>query len=186
MTAGGRNMTGFFDRKSLIALFDELSEELAATRTRAQIYIVGGAVMALEHSRDRSTNDVDAHLGAGRHHVLEAAKKIAKRHGLGDDWLSEEVGPDLPRVADTTAPTVYKSRFLTIQGASPKHLLAMKLEACRDRDRDDIRVLLQKNRITTSKDAEAIHREMFPNRDLKPRARQLLDELTDKTQRRAR
>lgn len=39
---GGSAMTGPLDRKRLIELFGELSEELRLTRTRAQIYIVGG------------------------------------------------------------------------------------------------------------------------------------------------
>ena len=171
-------MTGSFDREDLEKLFDELAQELAETRTRAQINIVGGAAMTLEHTRGRSTDDVDAKLGEGRNLVLEAVKRIAERHGLADDWLNEHVVPNIPKTPDVAAPTLYKSRFLTIQGASPKHLLAMKLEAGRDRDRSDIKILLEKNDITTAEAAVQIHRDLFPNRDLKPRTRRLLEELT--------
>ena len=171
-------MAGSFDREDLTRLFDELAEELAKTRTRAQVYIVGGAVMTLEHTRGRSTDDVDAKLGEGRYFVREAAKRIAERHGLAEDWLNDYVVPDIPKTPDVAAPTLYKSRFLTIQGASPKHLLAMKLEAGRDRDRNDIEILLEKNGITTAEAAEQVHRDLFPNRDLKPRTRRLLEELT--------
>ncbi len=77
------------------------------------------------------------------------------------DELAEELAktrtrvvPDIPKPPDVAAPTLYKSRFLTIQGASPKHLLAMKLEAGRDRDRNDIEILLEKNGVTTAEAAE--------------------------------
>ena len=161
-------MTG----KDLARLFDEL----AKSRTRAQVYIVVvGAVMTLDHTRGRSTDDVDAKLGEGRYFVREAVKRIAERHGLGDDWLNEYVVPHIPKTPDAAAPTPYKSRFLTIQGASPRHLLAMKLEAGRDRDRMDIEILLEGNGLTTAEAAEQVHRDLFPNRDLKPRTRRLLE-----------
>ena len=50
-------MTGPLDRKRIRELFDELSDELKWTRTRAQIYIVGGAAMSLAFSRDRTTRE---------------------------------------------------------------------------------------------------------------------------------
>ena len=87
-------MAGSFDREDLTRLFDELAAELAKTRTKAQIYIVGGAVMTLEHTRVRSTDDIDAKLGEGRYFVRDAAKRIAERHGLTDDWLNEYVVAD--------------------------------------------------------------------------------------------
>ncbi len=35
-------MSGSLDRQRILKLFDKLSEELRFSRTRAQIYIVGG------------------------------------------------------------------------------------------------------------------------------------------------
>ena len=48
-------MSGPLDRESIVKLFDELSAELRFTRTRAQIYIVGGAAMSLAF--DPGTDD---------------------------------------------------------------------------------------------------------------------------------
>ncbi len=50
-------MTGPLDRERITALFEELSDELKWTRTRAQIYIVGGAAMGLRGVRDRTPRD---------------------------------------------------------------------------------------------------------------------------------
>ena len=57
--------------------------------------------MTLEHTRGRSTDDVDAKLGQGRNLILEAVKRIAERHGLADDWLNEHVVPDMPKTPDS-------------------------------------------------------------------------------------
>jgi len=47
-------MGGPLDRERIVKLFDELSAELRFTRTRAQIYIVGGAAMSLAFDRERT------------------------------------------------------------------------------------------------------------------------------------
>ena len=82
-------MTGPLDRRRIRELFDELSDELKWTRTRAQIYIVGGAAMSLAFSRDRTTRDVDARIDAGHHRLTEAVRKLGRKHGLGDTWLND-------------------------------------------------------------------------------------------------
>ena len=51
-------MSGSLDRERLTSLFDELSEELRFTRTRAHIYLIGGAAMSMAFSRERTTGDV--------------------------------------------------------------------------------------------------------------------------------
>ena len=58
-------MSGPLDRERIVKLFDELSAELRFSRTRAQIYIVGGAAMSLAFDRVRTTRDVDARIDTG-------------------------------------------------------------------------------------------------------------------------
>lgn len=53
------------DAQRVRALFAELSERLQARRAQAQLFVVGGAAMALEYDQDRLTRDVDAHPRAG-------------------------------------------------------------------------------------------------------------------------
>ena len=53
-------------KDDMYALFDALSERLQRKRARADIYLVGGAVMALAFDRDRITGDIDARIDAGR------------------------------------------------------------------------------------------------------------------------
>ena len=42
-------MRGYFDREGLLKLLEEVSEELRWSRTRAQIYLTGGAAMSLAY-----------------------------------------------------------------------------------------------------------------------------------------
>lgn len=48
------------DGDGVLALFRELSERLAETGVTAQLFVVGGAAMALAYDRGRLTRDVDA------------------------------------------------------------------------------------------------------------------------------
>ena len=72
---------------------------------------------------------------------------------------------------DVDARTVYESAYLTVTGASAKHVLAMKLAAGRDKDSGDIRVLCEKLQLEDPEDAVAIYRELFPGEQLKATAR---------------
>ena len=163
------------DRQRLLELFDEVSRELQFRGTRAQIYIVGGAAMSLAYSRERTTRDVDARIDAGHSRLTEAVRTVGRRHGLVDAWLNEQAPTAIPRAADTRAETLYQSANLTVTGASAKHLLAMKVLAARDQDREDIGVLCKHLGLKGPEDAIRIYRELFPEEPVKPRARALVE-----------
>ncbi len=78
------------DRRRILELFDELSKELQFSRTRAQIYIIGGAAMSMAFSADRRTEDVDARIDAGHSRLVKAVRTIGRKHGLGDTWLNDQ------------------------------------------------------------------------------------------------
>ena len=73
------------------ALFDTLSERLRRKRARANIYLVGGAVMALAFDRERITGDIDARIDAGHGALVEAVHEIAAERGLADE-LAQRAG----------------------------------------------------------------------------------------------
>ena len=87
----------------------------------------------------------------------------------------EDVARPIPRAADTRAETLYQSANLTVTGASAKHLLAMKVLAARDQDREDIRVLCKHLGLKGPEEAIRIYRELFPEEPVKPRARALVE-----------
>ena len=173
--SGSREDERVLDRRRILELFDELSAELRFSRTRGQIYILGGAAMSLAFSADRRTEDVDARIDTGHSRLVEAVRKIGRKHGLTDTWLNDQATTAIPRAADVRAAVVYESPYLTVTGASARHLLAMKLLAAREKDRDDIAALVEHLRLKEPKDAIRIYKDLFPNEKVKSAARQLLD-----------
>ena len=175
MAAAENAMSGPLGREQILELFEELSEELRFSRARAQIYVVGGAAMSLAFDRERTTRDVDARVAAGHHRLAEAVRAVGLRHGLPDTWLNEQATAWMPRAEDARAQTVYESPYLTVTGASAKHLLAMKLRAGREQDREDIAVLCKHLGLRRREEAIRIYKQVFPGEHVKFRALALLE-----------
>ena len=174
--------SGLLSRDTLIERLDELSEHLRRRRATARIYIIGGAAMALAYGQGRTTDDVDARIDAGHSALIEAARAIARKHHLPTNWLNEQATSAIPRPPDRNARTLYESAHLVVTGASARYLLAMKLEAGRDKDVNDIVFLLQQLGIDTCDQALAVHEELLPDSERRPRARALLSALAAQTE----
>ncbi len=137
-------------REHILDLFAELDQELCDVGTRGDVFLVGGAAMALAYDARPSTRDVDA-IWRPASEIRTAAGRIAARHDdLDADWLNDGVKGFLPREDRGDQPVVYDGRCLTVSAASPEYLLATKLLASRvGRDEDDVRLLLERCGFTT-------------------------------------
>jgi hypothetical protein len=125
------------DRATITARLTDLAEELAVRDTRAELYVVGGAALALAYDTRRATRDIDA-VFEPKAVVYEAATAVASRRGLPDGWLNDAVKGLVP-AGDETAVPVLDLPSLKVSAASPRYLLAMKVAAARvDRDQADI------------------------------------------------
>jgi hypothetical protein len=82
-------------REDIRALLDELSAELSARGTRAELFLVGGAAMAVAYDATRATRDLDA-VFVPTDVVRQAAAAVAEREGLAEDWLNDAVKGFLP------------------------------------------------------------------------------------------
>ena len=168
-------MRGSLDREALIELLDELARRLERRKVRAQVYLIGGAAMSLAFDRSRTTHDVDARIDSGHGALIEAVRAIARERGLPGTWLNEEATANIPKSPNTRARTVYESEYLTITGASAEHILAMKLEAGRATDVDDIALLIGRLGISTAEEALAIHGRLFPDSTRRGRAEPIVN-----------
>ena len=155
-------------------VLEALSEELRLREARAQIYLVGGAAMRLAFSRAGRTEDVDVRIDIGERPLTDAVRAVGQRRGLGDAWLNDQVTRAMPRVADRRAAVAYDSPYLTVTGASARHVLAMKLLAAREQDREDIAVLCTHLGLTGPAAAIRIYRALFSEEPVKSRAREAL------------
>ena len=117
--------------------------------------------MLLAYGRTRATSDVDVRIDAANEAVTAAVADVATEHGLEYDWLNQQAAACIPREADRRAPTLYNTPNLVITGASAEHLLAMKLEAGRRTDIDDIRTLLDRLGIDEPERVERLLRAML-------------------------
>ncbi|MDT5037258.1 MAG: hypothetical protein QOE03_2443, partial [Micromonosporaceae bacterium] len=92
------------------------------------------------YDQARSTRDLDA-VFLPTDVVRQAAAVVAGRRGLAVDWLNDAVKGFLPG-KDLDAERFYSSDSLTVDVASPRYLLAMKLFASRvESDAEDIMLL---------------------------------------------
>ena len=168
-------MNGSLNKDELIELLDQLSERLKGKKTRASIYIVGGAAMALAFDRSRTTHDIDGRIDKGHGALVEAVHEIAHRRGLPTSWLNDQATPKMPMARDERARTVYASEYLTVTGASGEHILGMKLESGRAFDQKDVITLVRHLKIRTVEDGTGIHGRLFPHSRKGGRAREMME-----------
>lgn len=166
-----------FSKGQIEALLAELGTELEAQGVRAEMFIVGGAAMALAYNTRRATQDIDAVFHPTKD-VYVAAKRVGDSHGLHDGWLNDGVKGMLPG-PDPDERTYYDSAGISVSVASPQYLLALKVAAARvDRDADDIRVLAKECGLTTADEILATTEKVMGARHrLLPKAQFLIQEM---------
>lgn len=159
-------------------LFDLLNVRLSEEDVIGEIYVVGGAVMALAFAARPATNDVDA-VFVPKETVRRLAQKVARDAGVEENWLNDAVKGFLGGRGDFS-PWLELSHlrvFLPI----PEYLLAMKCVAFRlgpeFRDEGDVRYLLRYLNLERAEDALAIVERYFPVGQIPPKTRFALHEI---------
>ena len=104
----------------------------------------------------RSTHDVDGKIVSEKRGITEAAQRIAEKHDLPANWLNENATLFIPHKEDSQAATVFNSPNLVVTGASPRHLLAMKIDAGRPEDVEDIEWLIGKLKISRQQNRDTL------------------------------
>lgn len=82
-------------RSKIITALQALGDELTSRGVHGQVFIVGGAAMALAYSSRRVTKDIDA-VFEPKSIVYHAAAKVADDLGLPEDWLNDAVKGFMP------------------------------------------------------------------------------------------
>jgi hypothetical protein len=164
------------DREALLDLLGELAAELDGQGCRGEMFVVGGAAMALAYSTRRSTRDIDA-VFEPKVVVYRAAWRLAERRGLDRDWLNDAVKAFLPG-DDPGATVLFERPGLVVRVASPRYLLAMKLMAARvERDEDDIGHLFELCGLRRAAEGLDLVEETYPHLVVAPRVQYLLEEM---------
>jgi hypothetical protein len=166
------------ERDEILDLLNDLGRRLDARGLRGELFVVGGAAMALAYSTRRSTADLDA-VFEPKAAIAEVAAEIARHRSLPTTWLNDAVKGFLPG-PDPNARVLLDVTGLRVMVASPRYLLAMKLLASRiERDEDDLRFLLTLCGIQTVDEALAVVTDLYGTRPVAAKVRFLVAELLE-------
>lgn len=169
-------------RTEIVRLLHELNDELKRSQEKAELYLVGGAVMCLVMKARESTNDVDSFF-VPTDAIRKAAGKIAVRNDLPGDWLNDGVKGFLSDTGDYL-PYLELSN-LRILTAAPEYLLAMKCLAMRlgieSHDESDIRFLLRYLNIEDYDRAIAVISRYYPIERFPQKTLYALEEILQKS-----
>lgn len=162
-------------RSEILELLLLLAGRLEDEGLRGEMYVVGGAAIALAFDERRSTRDIDA-VFEPKSAIYDAAAAIAVERDLAEGWLNDAVkgfltGPDDDAIAVLELPG------LSVATASPRIILAMKVLAHRPgEDDDDVRLLTSQLGLTTAAEVLAVATDVYGDR-LDPAARFFVEEL---------
>ena len=164
------------DRPGIEEAFRHLGERLAKRGVVADVYVFGGAAMALAYDSRRATRDVNA-LFKPHGIVHEEALAVTAELGLPRWRLNEQASSYAASGEDPAASRVFDHPGLRVFAASPEHLLAMKALPARPRDAEDIRQLVKVLGLRTVNDVIASVREIFTEEEPPERLRLLLEDI---------
>lgn len=163
------------DRTEIVAGLTALGAALERRGTQGEMYIVGGAAMALAYDARRSTRDIDA-VFEPKAAVYEAAAEVAEQLELPPGWLNDAVKGFLAG-DDPEASPVLDVPGLRCMAASPRMLLALKVLAHRvGEDEADVRLLAGQLGLHAAGDVLAVAEDVFGDR-LDSAARFFVEEL---------
>jgi predicted nucleotidyltransferase len=163
-------------RAELERAFTALGERLVRRNVVADVFVVGGAAMALAYDATRVTRDVDATF-VPHGIVLEEAQRVADDLGLPRWWLNEQASVYISGKNDPGKRRVFDHPGLRVMAASPNHVFAMKALAARQRDIDDLRLLADILGVESTEDALQICANFYPDEPIPDRSRMILEDI---------
>jgi hypothetical protein len=159
-------------------LLAALDTELAKSSIRAEVYLLGGAVMCMVFAARPSTKDVDGYF-VPTARVREAARRVALARDVPEDWLNDAAKRYLSDRGDF-APFLEFSQ-LRVFTATPEYLLAMKCLAMRlgaeFHDEADVRFLLRYLNVTRLEAVEQLLARYYPLDRFPPKTFFALEEM---------
>ena len=154
-------------------ILSELVKRLDARGEEAVIHVIGGAAIALMNPARVATEDVDGYIRLAD--ASDVLAELERDYDLTSGWFNWRAQGLQPPVAGPDMwQEVYREGSVSLLAATRESLLAMKLNAGRTKDTNDIIWLLGELGITEYADAERIFEEHYPGDVLKPATEQRL------------
>lgn len=150
-------------RRRMLDALGRLGDHLRDASVVADLHIVGGAVMVTEYGARDATADVDAFDYRPHGAVERAAALVAKEMGLPRSWLNQQASVFVPRGASWRRSSSFDHPNLHVYAIAPEQLLAMKVQAGRPTDAEDIATLCGLLGIESVAEVERLTRAAFPD-----------------------
>lgn len=164
------------DRDEIETALRRLGEVLLDRGIQGDLYLVGGAAMAMAYDARRTTRDVDA-IFEPKMAVYDAAAEVAEALHLPADWLNDSAKGFL-YADDPHQGPAYDYPGLRVQAASPQMMLAMKVVAARiGEDDDDVGWLARHLDLRTVDDVMNTVVSVVGEERLTPRSRFFVEEV---------
>jgi hypothetical protein len=162
-------------REEIVAALDALATRLHDRSIEGEIYVVGGAAIAIAFDARRATRDVDA-VFEPKQEIYAAADEVGDELGLPPGWLNDGVKGFVAGADDAASP-VLEAPGLRVLVASPRILLAMKVLAHRiGEDDEDVRLLARELGLQRADEVLAVAEQVYGDR-LDAAARFFVEEL---------
>jgi hypothetical protein len=108
---------------------------------------------------------------------MDEVRALGRERGLPGSWLNEQASMYVSKLSDDNKAVVFDHPNLIVAAASAEHLLAMKMQAARLTDAEDLRLLLGVLGISEVAGALQVHETVFPGVAVSDRARLLLEDI---------
>lgn len=163
-------------KQKILECFAELNEELRKSGHTGEIGIVGGTVMCLVYNARAATKDVGG-VFEPTLEIRKAAKVVAGRNGLSEDWLNDSAKGFLASRFKRESVVSYSN--LNIWAPEPSYMLAMKCISARwdSSDRDDVIFLLNMLKIPSPVDVFEIIKSYYPHEAIPAKTKFFIEEV---------
>jgi hypothetical protein len=152
------NTDPLLDRAAIEDAFRRLGDRLARRGVVADLYVFGGAAMALAYDARRATRDIDA-VFHPHGIVLDEARAVADDLGLPHWWLNEQASAYVAPGGDAPAPPGF--------------------DHPRPPGSPDIRFLIGHLELTSVEQVLNLCSYVFPDEEVPGRARLVLEDVFD-------
>lgn len=168
-------------REDIIRGLKQLADKAAERGISADIYVVGGAALALRYFDRDPTVDIDARVNRWDE-ISPIVEEISRENLWVENWFNVEASQFVPSWGkDAEWELIYSSAGINIYVASAEVLLMMKLAASRrGRDYLDAELLMSTTGLTDRKQLEALFEEYFKGDVLPMKAVRMLDDIFSK------
>lgn len=162
-------------RQQIEAYLREVGADLDAQGLCGEILIVGGAYMTLVFRARKSTRGIDAIVTSDPKPLREAVLRVAQRHKLPAHWLNDAVKGFIYRQPKGRLWVEYPGLRVYVPGVD--YILAMKADAARPEDRNDLIKLRDELKLRSAEEALRIVERYVPKNRLRIQTQLMIESL---------